>query len=263
MRPGSLAAEGRSRTVDFDTLEGLDHCDVAHRMVQPDQWFSVDRGDGRRSRGRDGPGSHCISEWRLPRGHREVALIGRHFARAPSAADAVVIISEDVKIQVEMERLAHRSAATACDPLRHGATLRATNSRRCLRTRGARVRRRSVHLCLGTDYAHKNRDLALAVSQISTERGHSHALVMAGPTVPYGSSRLSEANSCCTIARRSSRTVFLLPDLPSPNATGSSVMPIWCCIRPRLRDSDSFRSRQHVSERQPCSPVLAPGRARA
>ena len=32
-----------ARAVNFDTLEGLPRCDVAHRMVQPDQWFSVDR----------------------------------------------------------------------------------------------------------------------------------------------------------------------------------------------------------------------------
>ena len=31
-----------ARAVNFDTLEGLGHYDVAHRMVQPDQWFSVE-----------------------------------------------------------------------------------------------------------------------------------------------------------------------------------------------------------------------------
>ena len=38
-----VAPQGHARAVNFDTLEGLGHCDVAHRMVQPDQWFSVDR----------------------------------------------------------------------------------------------------------------------------------------------------------------------------------------------------------------------------
>ena len=70
-------------------------------------------------------------------------------------------------------------------------------------------------LCLGTDYAHKNRDLALAVIAELHQRGHSHALVMAGPTVPYGSSRLSEANLMLHHRQTLEPEVFLLPDLPS------------------------------------------------
>ena len=69
-------------------------------------------------------------------------------------------------------------------------------------------------LCLGTDYAHKNRDLALAVVSDLRRRGHAHALVMAGPTVPYGSSRLSEATLMLDRPNLQS-DIYLLPDLPS------------------------------------------------
>ena len=70
-------------------------------------------------------------------------------------------------------------------------------------------------LCLGTDYAHKNRDLALAVLADLRRRGHAHALVMAGPTVPYGSSQLAEANFLLHHGDTLESEVFLLPDLPS------------------------------------------------
>ncbi len=70
-------------------------------------------------------------------------------------------------------------------------------------------------LCLGTDYAHKNRDLALAVLVQLRQRGHAHALVLAGPTVPYGSSRLSEANLRLHNRDTLESDVFVLPDLPS------------------------------------------------
>ena len=47
-------------------------------------------------------------------------------------------------------------------------------------------------VCLGTDYAHKNRDLAVAVHRELAERGRRIMLVLAGPSVPYGGSRNSE-----------------------------------------------------------------------
>jgi glycosyltransferase involved in cell wall biosynthesis len=46
--------------------------------------------------------------------------------------------------------------------------------------------------CLGTDYAHKNRDLAIGTLQELRARGRDLTLVLAGPSVPYGGSRGSE-----------------------------------------------------------------------
>ncbi|MEO5834482.1 MAG: glycosyltransferase [Nakamurella sp.] len=48
-------------------------------------------------------------------------------------------------------------------------------------------------LVLGTNYAHKNRDLAIRAWQELRERGHQLELVMAGVVVPVGSTRNEEA----------------------------------------------------------------------
>ncbi len=47
-------------------------------------------------------------------------------------------------------------------------------------------------LCLGTNYAHKNRDLAVRTLTELRSRGHEISLVFAGPMVPTGTSYLDE-----------------------------------------------------------------------
>jgi glycosyltransferase involved in cell wall biosynthesis len=47
-------------------------------------------------------------------------------------------------------------------------------------------------LCLGADYAHKNRPFAIELLRALRERGWTGRLVLAGPHVPYGSSRERE-----------------------------------------------------------------------
>jgi glycosyltransferase involved in cell wall biosynthesis len=205
-----------ARAVNFDTLEGLGHCDVAHRMVQPDQWFSVDRWRTVADRVvvtvldmiayRNGAYHEDTEKWLL---YREALRTGA------ANADAVVVISEDVKVQAEMERLPIDPQRLHAIPFGTGHLTgnEPTEMPRELAARGY-VEGQFI-LCLGTDYAHKNRDLALAVVAELLRRGHSHALVMAGPTVPYGSSRLSEANLKLHHRQTLEPEVFLLPDLPS------------------------------------------------
>ncbi len=204
------------RIVDFDTLEGLEHCDVAHRMVQPDPWFSVDRWRRVADRVvvtvldliayRNGTYYEDTAKWLL---HREALRVGA------AGADAVVVISEDVKLQVEMERLPVDPQRLHAIPFgtEHLTGNEPTEMPRELAARG--FLEGQFILCLGTDYAHKNRDLALAVVARLRERGHPHALIMAGPTVPYGSSRLSEAAMRLHHRETLESNVFLLPDLPS------------------------------------------------
>jgi glycosyltransferase involved in cell wall biosynthesis len=48
-------------------------------------------------------------------------------------------------------------------------------------------------LVLGTDYTHKNRDLAIRTLEVLITRGHDLSLVIAGVHVPQGSSRIAEA----------------------------------------------------------------------
>lgn len=205
-----------ARAVNFDTLEGLSHCDVAHRMVQPDQWFSVDRWRTVADRVvvtildliayRNGAYHEDVGKWLL---YRDALRTGA------ADADAVVVISEDVKVQAEMERLPVDPQRLHAIPFGTGHLTgnEPTELPRELVSRGY-VEGQFI-LCLGTDYAHKNRDLALAVIEKLHQRGHSHALVMAGPTVPYGSSRLSEANLMLHHRQTLEPEVFLLPDLPS------------------------------------------------
>jgi glycosyltransferase involved in cell wall biosynthesis len=204
------------RIVNFDTLEGLDHCDIAHRMVQPDQWFSVDRWRTVADRVvvtvldliayRNGAYHEDTEKWLL---YREALRVGA------ADADAVVVISEDVKVQAELERLPIDPQRLHAIPFgtEHLTGDESTEIPHELIARGF-VEGQFI-LCLGTDYAHKNRDIAMAVVALLRERGHSHALVMAGPTVPHGSSRLSEANMRLHHRDTLESDVFLLPDLPS------------------------------------------------
>ena len=65
-------------------------------------------------------------------------------------------------------------------------------------------------LVLGTNYTHKNRDLAIRVSHELQNRGLGIALVLAGALVPFGSSRMAEA-----IAWSPEDPVFTIPDVSS------------------------------------------------
>ena len=204
------------RVVNMDTLEGLGRCDVAHRLVQPDQWFSVERWRTVADRVvvtildligyRNGAYHESTKEWLV---YRDALRSGAELA------DAVVVISEDVKAQVEMERLSIDPQRLHTIPFgtEHLTGDEVGEIPRELLARGF-VEGQFV-LCLGADYAHKNRDLALAVVAQLRQRGHAHALVMAGPTVPYGSSRLSEAKVRLHASPPLDSDVYVLPDLPS------------------------------------------------
>jgi glycosyltransferase involved in cell wall biosynthesis len=63
---------------------------------------------------------------------------------------------------------------------------------------------------LGTNYAHKNRDLAVAVVRELRRRGHELSLVMAGAAVPYGSSRVQEAQRS-----GGEQEIYAIPDVTS------------------------------------------------
>ncbi|HXY44734.1 MAG TPA: glycosyltransferase [Acidimicrobiales bacterium] len=64
-------------------------------------------------------------------------------------------------------------------------------------------------LCLGTNYACRNRDIALATWKELRRRGLKHALVMAGGAVPFGTSRALEAEWM------PSEGLFTLPEVTS------------------------------------------------
>jgi glycosyltransferase involved in cell wall biosynthesis len=67
-------------------------------------------------------------------------------------------------------------------------------------------------LCLGTNYGHKNRDLAIRTVDALRRRGHDLQLVLAGPAVPYGTSRQAEADASYDLNRDA---VIALSDVTS------------------------------------------------
>lgn len=107
--------------------------------------------------------------------------------------DAVTVISTDVREQMILHSLPIEMGRVNVVPL--GATNVPTDqSRQCplvLEQRGFGAKR--FALMLGVNYHHKNRELAIASHRILREHGHDLDLVMAGPAVPYGSTRLAEA----------------------------------------------------------------------
>lgn len=205
-----------ARVVNLDTLEGLPRGDVAHRLVQPDQWFSVER--WRRVADRVIVTVLDLIAYRNGAYHRDAEewLVYRDaLRRGAEHADAVVVISEDVKVQVEMERLQVDPQRLHAIPFgtEHLSGDEALEIPRELEARGF-VEGQFI-LCLGTDYSHKNRDLAIAVLAELRSRGHNHALVMAGPTVPFGSSRVSEDSVLLRKGAAVRSDVYILPDLQS------------------------------------------------
>ncbi|MCZ7527356.1 MAG: glycosyltransferase [Acidimicrobiia bacterium] len=177
--------------VDYLAFAGAD---VAHRPFQPDAHF--DLAAYRKAARRVVVSILDLIAYHVGSYHpSNAAWLGyRRIIRDTSAAvDAVVTISDDVRSIVELERL-------PIDPERLFSVPYGTehlSGDEAARIPGELVDRgfaaEEFLLCLGTNYSHKNRDLAVRVHEELRRRGHDLALVLAGPSVPYGSSRTSEA----------------------------------------------------------------------
>ena len=109
------------------------------------------------------------------------------------AADAVTVISGDVAQQLLLHALPVDAGRVHVVPLGTGHLDENAPTRypRELAARGFSAR--AFTLCLGVNYAHKNRHLAMAANAELRARGHDLDLVLAGPAVPYGTSRLAES----------------------------------------------------------------------
>lgn len=107
-------------------------------------------------------------------------------------ADAIPVISADVRDQVLLHGLPTERDRIEVIPL--GTTnIDQSMPARCpavLERRNFGARRFAI--MLGVNYHHKNRDLAIAAHAELRSRGFDLDLVLAGPAVPYGSSRLRE-----------------------------------------------------------------------
>jgi glycosyltransferase involved in cell wall biosynthesis len=116
----------------------------------------------------------------------------RNFAEALGEADVLTTLSQDVVDALSQEALVRDLSAV------HAAPCGTDHLRG---DEAARTPAAFLHpdlaatpfiVCIGTNYAHKNRDLAVRAWQHLAERGHPHRLVLAGAAVPYGSSRIAE-----------------------------------------------------------------------
>lgn len=109
--------------------------------------------------------------------------------------DGIVVPSDDVRRQLELERLPVEPerlsvVGLGTDHLR-GDEAEAVP--RELLARGLVTNR--FALVLGSNYGHKNRDLAIRTVEELRGRGHDLSLVLVGAAVPFGSSRVLEARA--------------------------------------------------------------------
>lgn len=167
--------------------------DVLHRTAQPDKDFDVDV--ARRAASRvvisilDLIAYHAASyhatadEWLQYRG------VLREAARR---ADGVTTISEDVAATLQRERLPVERDRVF--PVLYGTEHLSGQEPASFPQELADDGQLGSEflVCVGTDYAHKNRDLAIAVQHELARRGRAMTLVLAGPSVPFGGSRNSE-----------------------------------------------------------------------
>jgi glycosyltransferase involved in cell wall biosynthesis len=190
----------------------LGHVDVAHRPYQPDAQFVPtawrEISDRLVVTILDLIAYHGGAYQRDPAGWTSY----RHrIERIAAQADGVFVISADVAEQIRLHRLDveerrlfpivlganHLAGDVPCEP--------------------PDVARRDgwssapFVVCLGTNFAHKNRDLAVRASRELRSRGVDHTLVLVGPQVAFGSSRLDEIEQL----REDAANVVLLPDVPS------------------------------------------------
>ncbi len=125
------------------------------------------------------------------------------------AADFVTVISDDVIGQMRLhgfpipsERIRSIPLGTEHLDANQPATVPAE-----LMARGFTVG--SFALCLGVNYSHKNRELARAAHEIVRARGFDLALVMAGASVPHGTTRVLEGRVAPSDA------TYVLPEVSS------------------------------------------------
>lgn len=174
-------------------VTGLGPADIVHRPFQPDGRIDVE------SWAKEAERSaitlldliaYSVGTYH-PSGDDWVSY-RRTIRHATSLVDGVVVISEDVAAQVRMERLGvqdHRLFVSrlGTDHLR-GDEAEAEPAALVAGRLGPRF-----CLVLGANYTHKNRDLAIRAHSELRRRGVDIDLVLAGPSVDYGSSRMTEA----------------------------------------------------------------------
>lgn len=184
----------RARRCTPDDLTVFGRVDIGHRPFQPDQRLRVDAWRGVCDRFMvsilDVIGYQIGDYFIGP----DVWLEYREVMRdVLSVVDGVTTISDDVRQQVELEHLPIDPSRLFVVPY---GTEHLTGDEEArvpaeLVARGQHAA--EFLLCFGTNYSHKNRDIAIGAHRELRRRGWNLTLVLAGAFVPFGSSRILES----------------------------------------------------------------------
>ena len=203
-------AKVRARSVAAEPLEQMGPFDIAYRPFQPTPGWDIQRWKHLGVRlivsvldtiaFHNGGYFASTGEWLA---YRE------HLLASVRAVDAVTVISNDVIGQMLMHQFPIERSRVVSVPLgtEHLHGNEEVELPRALAARGFGVG--PFALCLGVNYTHKNREIALAAHELVRSHGFELALVLAGAAVPHGTTRISEA-------RLGSREhVFVIPEVSS------------------------------------------------
>jgi glycosyltransferase involved in cell wall biosynthesis len=127
-----------------------------------------------------------------------------------ASVDGVVVVSDDSRAQVQLERLSIEDDRIFAVP---NGTKHLNGSEPSLLPEELLARGfagEEFVLVLGANYSHKNRDVAVRVLEELHTRGFPLHLIMAGALVPFGSSRVAEAE-----AGLPHEWVIVIPDVAS------------------------------------------------
>ncbi|MGH2721707.1 MAG: glycosyltransferase, partial [Actinomycetota bacterium] len=196
--------------VHRSALATMPAADIAHRPYQPEPLFRVS--EWRPAARRLLVGMLDLIAYQIGSYHRSPQEWLRYRAsieRVLASVDGVVVNSQDVRLHMELEALPVDPSRLWVVPLGMDHLTGQEEARMPaeLATRG--FAHQEFVLTLGANYSHKNRDLAIRAHRELRKNRPDLALVLAGPRVPHGSSRLNESEY------RSAEGVFDLPGLTS------------------------------------------------
>lgn len=187
------------------------YLDVAHRAYQPDHLF--DAAAWRAAASRVVITVLDLIGYQIGSYHSSASDWVRYrdaLRSSVATADAVTVISHDVRTQARLERMPVEDdrlfvVTYGTEHMTGDETARIPDE---LLDRGYVAG--SFLLTLGTNYSHKNRDLAVQAHRVLRQRGWDLSLVLAGAFVPFGSSRVDESFSA-----HDDHDLFVLPDVSS------------------------------------------------
>jgi len=190
----------------------LPHADILHRPYQPDTYLPI--AEWHRHASRVVVTLQDLIAYEVG----AYAIDGSHWLTYRDAlrqgserADGVVVISNETKHQVAFERLniAPDRLFVVPNGTDHLTGGEAESMPDALLRRGFGAGR--FLFVLGANYAHKNRDLAVAAWQQLRASHRDVSLVLVGASVPYGSSRLAES----AVTTSGPSELYVLPDVTS------------------------------------------------